>query len=176
MNPIWERSAGVIPFLVEPAGRRPWYLLIHSARVLNPRARWEVPKGTIESGESPREAAGREFIEETGLRSWRVLDGFQQPITYHYCRDGYLRVKTVEYFLAEVFDVSTITPTVEHAKDRLGQWYRWGRHDEVVRLLYHARMRALFRMADWYLRSSSHGKAASPRCAVAEGSTALRGR
>jgi 8-oxo-dGTP pyrophosphatase MutT (NUDIX family) len=82
INPIWERSAGVIPFLVEPTERRPWYLLIHSARVLNPQARWEFPKGTIESGESAREAAGREFIEETGLRSWRVLEGFQRTLNF----------------------------------------------------------------------------------------------
>jgi hypothetical protein len=40
MSPIREHSAGVIAFLGKtgPDGR--WYLLIHSARVLNPRARW----------------------------------------------------------------------------------------------------------------------------------------
>jgi bis(5'-nucleosidyl)-tetraphosphatase len=158
MSSIWERSAGVIPFLDGPVKACRSYLLIHSARVLNPLARWEFPKGTIEPGETHREAAGRELIEETGLQSWRLLDGFQQPITYQYFRGGYLRVKTVDYFLAEILDVSTITPTTEHAEDPFGRWYRWGRSDEVQRLLYHARMRALFRMADLWLRCSLHKK------------------
>jgi bis(5'-nucleosidyl)-tetraphosphatase len=136
MNPIWERSAGVIPFLSGSGETRGSYLLIHSARVLNPRARWEFPKGKIEPGETPRQAACRELIEETGLRSWRVLDGFQQSITYHYFRDGCARFKTVDYFVAEVLDISTITPSIEHAKDPYGLWYRCGRPDEVRRLLY----------------------------------------
>jgi bis(5'-nucleosidyl)-tetraphosphatase len=174
MSPIWERSAGVIPFLSGPGETRGSYLLIHSARVLNPLARWEFPKGKIEPGETPRQAASRELIEETGLRSWRVLDGFRQPITYHYFRDGCVHFKTVDYFVAEVLDISTITPSIEHAKDPYGLWYRWGRPDEVHRLLYHARMRALFRMADLWLRCSLQGKAAL-RCPDREPSGAYRG-
>jgi 8-oxo-dGTP pyrophosphatase MutT (NUDIX family) len=88
MSPVWERSAGVIPFLDGPVKACRSYLLIHSARVLNPLARWEFPKGTLGPGETQREAVGRALIEENGLQSWRVLDGFQQPITYQYFRDG----------------------------------------------------------------------------------------
>jgi 8-oxo-dGTP pyrophosphatase MutT (NUDIX family) len=175
MSLIWERSAGVIPFLSGPGGPLRSYLLIHSARVLNPLARWEFPKGTIEPGETPREAACRELIEETGLRAWRILDGFQQPISYQYFRDGRLRNKTVDYFVAEVLDTSTISPTIEHAKDPFGLWYRGGRSDEVHRLLYHARMRSLFRMVDLWLRRSSYGKAASP-CPDLEASRTLQRR
>jgi bis(5'-nucleosidyl)-tetraphosphatase len=162
MSPIWERSAGVIPILIRSGEARGSYLLIHSARVLNPLARWEFPKGNTEPGETPRKAACREMIEETGLRSWRVLDGFQQPKTYHYFRDGCVRIKTVDYFVAEVLDISTIKRSIEHAKDPFGLWYRWGCSDEVHRLPYHAGMRALFRMADLGLRSALQGKPASP--------------
>ena len=173
MSPIWERSAGVIPFLDGPVQARRSYLLIHSARVLNPLARWEFPKGKVEPGKTQREAAGPELIEETGLQSGRVLDRLQQPITYQYCRDGYRRVKTVDYFLAEVLDVSTITPTTEHAEDPFGRWYRWANHDEVFRLLYHARMRTLFRTADSWLRSPLRGNAESRRHPDGAGSTAF---
>jgi bis(5'-nucleosidyl)-tetraphosphatase len=176
MSPIWERSARVIPFLHGLGKARRSYLLVHSARVLNPLARWEFPKGTIEPGETSREDAGRELIEETGLLACRVLDGFQQPITSHYFRNGCRRIKAVDYFVAEVFDTSTITPAVEHANDPMGRWYRWGGHDEVRRLLYHARIRALFRMAVLWLRSSLQGRAASPPRPDREDSGALQGR
>jgi bis(5'-nucleosidyl)-tetraphosphatase len=88
MSPIQERSAGLIPFLDGSVKACRSYLLIHSARVLNPLSRWEFPKGTLELGETQREASARELIEETGLQSWRVLGGFQQPIVYQYVRDG----------------------------------------------------------------------------------------
>jgi len=154
MSPIRERSAGVIPFLGKIGPARRQYLLIHSARVLNPRARWEFPKGGIEPGESPRQAASREMMEETGLSSWRILDAFQESITYQYFRNGLRRIKTVDFFVAEVFDPTTIVPTFEHAEDPLGRWYCWSLYDEVQRLLSHSRMRKLFREADSWLRSS----------------------
>jgi bis(5'-nucleosidyl)-tetraphosphatase len=154
MSPIRERSAGVIPFLHEfDSADRP-YLLIHSARVRNPLARWEFPKGGIETGESPRQAAAREFVEETGLRSWRFRDGFKWSITCTYARAGLRRTKTVVYFIAEVFDPSTMRRTVEHVEDPAGRWFRWGRFDEVDRLLPHRQMRDAFRAADHWLRSS----------------------
>jgi bis(5'-nucleosidyl)-tetraphosphatase len=102
MFSVQERSAGVVAFLNEcdPVNRP--YLLIHSARVRNPRARWEFPKGGIDWGETPRQAAAREFVEETGLRYWRFRDGFEWSITYTYFRQGLTRTKTVIYFIAEV--------------------------------------------------------------------------
>jgi bis(5'-nucleosidyl)-tetraphosphatase len=160
MDPIREHSAGVIPFLGKTGPRRRSYLLIHSARVLNPRARWEFPKGGIEPGESPRQAASREMMEETGLSSWRILDGFQESITYQYFRNGLRRIKTVDFFVAEVFDPTTIVPTFEHTEDPLGRWYCWSPYDEVQRLLCRARMRDLFRAADSWLQSSRQSEAA----------------
>jgi len=88
MSPIRERSAGFIPFLDGPVNACRSYLLIHSARVLNPRVCWEVLRGMLEPGKTQREAAGPELIEETGLQSGRVLDRLQQPIIHQYFRDG----------------------------------------------------------------------------------------
>ena len=54
MRTIHEHSAGVIPFR-PPEGSPlvPLYLVIHSATVRNPLARWEFPKGGIEPGDHP---------------------------------------------------------------------------------------------------------------------------
>ena len=87
MTAIHENSAGVIPF--RRAGERGrLYLVLHSATVRNPRAKWEFPKGGMEVGESPRETAAREFQEETGLFDWSFRDGFERSLSYTYIRRG----------------------------------------------------------------------------------------
>jgi bis(5'-nucleosidyl)-tetraphosphatase len=148
---IYEHSAGVIPFRSVP-GRTPLYLVIHSATVRNPRARWEFPKGGIEPGETPREAAGREFREETGIASWTILEGFEQILSYTYMRQGRECFKTVTFFVAEVLDVGRQERSHEHVEDPSGQWYRWGTVDEILRRLYHPRIRQVIREADSWIR------------------------
>jgi 8-oxo-dGTP pyrophosphatase MutT (NUDIX family) len=143
MNLVQERSAGVIPFRKDEEGTLR-YLLLHSATVRNPRARWEFPKGGMEVGEGPRQTAAREFLEETGLTEWTFLDGFERSLSYTFVRRGRKVLKTVTYYLVEVHDPSDITCSAEHAPDPFGHWHHWGNFDEVNRLLYHAKIRQLF--------------------------------
>ncbi len=106
MTTFHERSAGVIPFRRE-GDRGLLYLVLHSATVRNPRAKWEFPKGGVEQGESCRQTAAREFQEETGLVDWSFLDGFERTLSYTYIRRGRKVVKTVVYYLAEVGNSDT---------------------------------------------------------------------
>ena len=107
MTALHERSAGVIPFRWE-AGRGPTYLVLHSATVRNPRARWEFPKGGMEAGETPRETAAREFLEETSITDWTFHDGFERSLSYTYLRRGRKVLKTVTYYLVEVRDAEKV--------------------------------------------------------------------
>lgn len=56
-----------------------------------------LPKGGIDAGESPAEAARREVREETGLDAELVCE--LEPIVYWYARDGQRVRKTVQFFL-----------------------------------------------------------------------------
>lgn len=151
MTAIHERSAGVIPYRVQ-GDRDLVYLVLHSATVRNPRAKWEFPKGGIEAGESPRETAAREFVEETGLVSWSFRDGFERHLSYTYIRRGRKVLKTVTYYLVEVLDDSTLKRSFEHVEDHFGHWFHWGNFDQINRLLYHTKIRQLFAEAHFWLR------------------------
>jgi bis(5'-nucleosidyl)-tetraphosphatase len=150
MTTIHERSAGVIPFRVE--GSRVLYLVLHSATVRNPRAKWEFPKGGMEPGETTRQTAAREFLEETGLAEWLFREGFERSLSYTYIRRGRKVIKTVTYYLAEVRDVSGLSRSDEHAEDPFGHWCYWGTFEQVSRLLYHSKIRQVFAEADAWLR------------------------
>ncbi|MBF0254073.1 MAG: NUDIX domain-containing protein [Candidatus Omnitrophica bacterium] len=90
-----DRSYGIIPYSGETTGRQ--YLLIrHRA------GHWGFPKGHAEDGETPRQAAVREFEEETGLCEYRLLPGAKFEERYDFDKKGRRVRKTVTYFLAEV--------------------------------------------------------------------------
>lgn len=152
MTTIQELSAGVIPYRRD-GDRGLSYLVLHSATVRNPRAKWEFPKGGMEAGETPRQTAGREFQEETGLLRWTFCEGFEKSLSYTYIRRGRKVVKTVTYYIIEVLDSSALTRSPEHVEDPLGHWYHWGSFEQVSRLLYHAKIRQVFAEADAWLQS-----------------------
>ena len=151
MTTIQELSAGVIPYRRD-GDRGLSYLVLHSATVRNPRAKWEFPKGGMEAGETPRQTAGREFQEETGLAHWTFCEGFEKSLSYTYIRRGRKVVKTVTYFITEVLDSPPLIRSPEHVEDPFGHWYHWGSFEQVSRLLYHAKIRQVFAEADAWLR------------------------
>ena len=157
MTAIHEHSAGVIPYRVDPLRGIRLYLVLHSATVRNPRAKWEFPKGGMEAEETTRETASREFREETGLANWSFQDGFERSLTYTYVRRSRKVLKTVTYFLVHVDENPSPVQSIEHVVDATGQWYRWGTFAEISRLLYHGKIRQVFAEADdWLGRGTSH--------------------
>jgi 8-oxo-dGTP pyrophosphatase MutT (NUDIX family) len=63
------------------------------------RDRWQLPKGTIDPGETSEQAAVREVREEGGV-SARVLAPLD-PIRFFYQMHGKRFTKTVDFFLME---------------------------------------------------------------------------
>ncbi|WP_233578792.1 NUDIX domain-containing protein [Tautonia sociabilis] len=153
MSPYFERSAGVIPYRIAEGGE-PLYLVLHSATVRNPRARWEFPKGGMDPGENTRQTAAREFQEETSLVHWSFREGFERSLSYTYLRQGRKVLKTVVYYIVEVHDPSPLACSAEHMPDPTGHWHHWGTFEQISRLLYHAKIRQLFAEAHEWITGS----------------------
>ena len=81
-------SAGVV--VVRFDARTPCYLLLRAFRY------WDFPKGTVEAGEQPIDAARREVAEETGLDDLVFRWG-----DIHRDTPPYRRGKVARYFIAE---------------------------------------------------------------------------
>jgi bis(5'-nucleosidyl)-tetraphosphatase len=150
MTTFHERSAGVIPYR-RGDDQEPLYLVLHSATVRNPRAKWEFPKGGVEPGETIREAAAREFHEETALDDWSFHEGFERNLSYTYIRRGRKIVKTVTYYLVEVRHSNSLACSPEHMEDPSGRWCRWGSFEQISDLLYHNKIRQVFTEANTFL-------------------------
>lgn len=102
--PDGARRGGTRTARIETSSGGVVYRWVHSEPrfllIRDPYANWGLPKGHIEGGESPEEAALREVEEETGLRTLQVIA--QLPTIDWYFRDrGRLIHKFCHFFLIE---------------------------------------------------------------------------
>ena len=96
MPTVEETSAGGL--VVDLAGHPARAAII--ARVNRAgRLEWCLPKGHLEAGETPEQAAVREIEEETGIRG-RILDALG-TIDYWFSAEGRRIHKLVHHFLLE---------------------------------------------------------------------------
>ncbi|MDH3218297.1 MAG: NUDIX domain-containing protein [Gammaproteobacteria bacterium] len=80
---------------------------------------WQLPGGWIEPGESPRQAARREVLEETGLQ---ILEPRFIGVTSNVFPDHNHSISL--FFEAECAD-SEPFPIVEHDRCKVWQWEHW---------------------------------------------------
>jgi 8-oxo-dGTP pyrophosphatase MutT (NUDIX family) len=139
-----HHSAGIV--IYRSGGERA-FLLLRSAVTRRPV--WEFPKGAIEPGETPRQAAIRELAEETGLEpgDYTVMEGFQEEERYVFTRTtGGEQVtirKQVTYFLAE-WERGEITISREASR------FLWAPPVEARRLIrFPEKRRVLDRAQRW---------------------------
>jgi 8-oxo-dGTP pyrophosphatase MutT (NUDIX family) len=102
-----------------------WHLL-----VLRAYRNWDFPKGLVEPGEAPLDAAIRETAEEAAI----------SDLVFHwgeeYCETApYARGKVARYYLAETAQKSVTLPvSPELGRPEHDEW-RWVGFDEAERLL-----------------------------------------
>jgi 8-oxo-dGTP pyrophosphatase MutT (NUDIX family) len=120
------RSAGGIPYRLAGEGTRE-VALIHRPSYDD----WTFPKGKVEVGEEPEQAALREVGEETGLRV-RLAD--EAGVTSYVDQRG--RQKTARYWTMEVL-------SGEFAANAEVDELRWLPLDDALHLLTYDRDRSL---------------------------------
>jgi 8-oxo-dGTP pyrophosphatase MutT (NUDIX family) len=81
----------------------------------------ELPKGTIEQGETPQEACVREVAEETGYNA-RVTSKLNTATFRFKWKDGNDYEKTVHYFLMERIDNNPPAPKRSEGEDFENMW------------------------------------------------------
>ena len=138
-----ENSAGgvVFRFVQDDArstthGGAPLFLVIRDSY-----GHWGFPKGHLEPGERAATAALREVMEETGLRSLRLL-GSIATIEWYFRLHGDLIHKACEYFLMET-DVATTRPQKSEGISEC----RWATADEARELIPYENARAVLQRA-----------------------------
>lgn len=126
-------SAGVV--VVRPMDGVPHYLLLRVFRY------WDFPKGEVEPGEEPLEAAVREVAEETGLTDLSFPWGGDYIETPPYGSRG----KVARYYLArsERGEVSLpVNPELGHPEHHESRWLAYAE----ARSRLNERLRAVL---DW---------------------------
>lgn len=85
------------------------------------KGQWTFPKGMIEKGESPEEAAKREIEEEVGLHAVEVKEKLDS-VQYFFKWEEELVKKTVHYFLAEFTGSEQPVPQTEEGIQEV-KWF-----------------------------------------------------
>lgn len=123
-----ESSAGGVVYRMEEG--KPLFLLIRDSY-----GNWGFPKGHLEAGERPDITAMREVMEETGLRSLRLV-GSIATIEWFFRLRGSLVHKNCQFFLMESESAHTKPQNSEGITD-----CRWTTADEAHKLIIYENAR-----------------------------------
>ncbi|MEG4370213.1 NUDIX domain-containing protein [Microcoleus sp. B4b_D2] len=96
-----DECFGIVPIFGNEADAL-FLLIQHQA------GHWAFPKGHANPGESAAETARREFLEETGISDFEMLDEPSFTEHYSFVKDGEPIEKTVTYFLGFVNSMEVV--------------------------------------------------------------------
>jgi 8-oxo-dGTP pyrophosphatase MutT (NUDIX family) len=133
-----ERSAGYVLYRVRDGERE--YLIIKNRH----GGHWGFPKGHLEPGETPLEAARREVAEEVNIGSIEHVPGFSESVSYRFHRGREVVKKTVTFFLGRAGETGSPDPREIDAM-------RWLPYSEAKRQLTYKEQKDILEKAERFL-------------------------
>jgi len=133
-----EKSCGSIIYRKDENDTYLYLVILHT---VSRGGHWDFPKGKVEDGESEKETALREVLEETGL-SISMKNDFREEVKYSPAPNV---MKTVVFFLAHP-DTMRITLSEEELED-----FEWLSYDEALRQLTFQNAKDLLNKANTFL-------------------------
>jgi 8-oxo-dGTP pyrophosphatase MutT (NUDIX family) len=140
-----ETSAGGV--VVRRGTDGPVFLLIRDSY-----RNWGFPKGHVEAGEEPAEAAVREVREETGIPELQLRAPIQ-AIDWYFRFKGRLVHKVCHFYLMETSQEETCPQRAEGITA-----CRWESFDRAVELVSYANARDVLRRAQELFASSAEAR------------------
>lgn len=132
-----QHSAGIITYIKKDFEF--FYLILHYTS-----GHWDFPKGKLEAGETPQEAALRELTEETGLTA-KIIFGFEESLDYIFKERGKLIEKTVTFFVGQ-----TNKETVTLSREHIG--YLWLPYEQAYKKLTYKNAQEILKNANDFLK------------------------
>ena len=141
-----EKSAGAVIFRKEDD--KPLFLLLRYPSITHrsDKEYWDFPKGHIEKGEKPEEAAERETKEETGLKNFEVIPDFKETIKYFFRWEGKNILKFVTFYL-----IKTDEKEVKISGEHIG--FEWLSYEKAMERLNHKNAKKILQKANNFLNS-----------------------
>lgn len=138
-----DEAFGIIPILATN-GKHEYLLIQHHA------GHWGFPKGHADPGETPVEAACREFAEETGIVDYSLIEAVSFSERYGFTREGQRFAKTVVYFPAFVHAAEVNCQPEEI------QNYCWANYEQAIATLTFSGAKQVLTAVHDYLNSPPH--------------------
>ncbi len=133
-------SSGVVIVRLWPD--QPRYLILRAFNY------WDFPKGMVEAGEDPLQAAIREVLEETGLsldlQNFRWGWGYQETAPYGVG-------KIARYYLAESREGEPFLPVNPSLGKPEHEEFRWATYQEAQAVMP-PRLKPILNWADWLVQ------------------------
>jgi len=137
---VREYSAGGVVFRKTPSGLE--FLLIQ-----DPKGRWSLPKGHVESGETLEQTALREVSEETNLKKLKIIDKLDK-IHFFYRLKGKLIFMTVFLYLIESLDTDEkVIPQIKKGEKEGIVDAKWFAEKQALKIIEYEDTKILLKAA-----------------------------
>jgi 8-oxo-dGTP pyrophosphatase MutT (NUDIX family) len=96
--------------------------------------KWDLPKGKLEKGELPRNAAIRECIEECNINGLKIFKTLEPTYHMYILKDKWVLKKTYWYFMKSSYK-GKLTPQQEEGITKV-QWIKLSQFNKVMKQTY----------------------------------------